>query len=195
MKPSSVHTRMYTTCVHGHTKNRLTNRGVVSSSRYSRSSIQARMCIHPRTQVYPCLNSSVIRRRSKRANIQIYRYTYVYTYIYMWFVVVLHEVTSMTKAGQTCLTTCKIPMNERNLPLVSLVTSDVCPGSLFRECARARAEQANERLRPRPLLNSTTSRSRDTLGLRYGIKGEDLCHVTPMLDSDQPTWPKTFLYR
>lgn len=74
----------------------------------------------------------------------------------------------MTKAGQTCLTTCKIPMNERNLLFVSLVTSGVCPGSRFRECAR-------ERLRPRPLLNSSTSRSWDTRGLRYGIKGR-----TPM---------------
>lgn len=94
----------------------------------------------------------MIRRRPKRTNIRI-----------CGPVLALHGVTSMTKAGQTCLTTCKIPMNERNLLFWSPATACV-QGSRFRECAR-------EWLRPRPLLNSSTSRSRDTRGL-YGIKGE-----------------------
>lgn len=75
----------------------------------------------------------------------------------------------MTKAGQTCLTTCKIPMNERNL-LSALVTG--VSGALFFECAT----------RPRPLLNSSTSRSRDAP--RHGIKREESPVATELVPRD-----------
>ena len=131
------------------------------------------------------LNSSVIRRRPKRTNI------HAVSSVAPWL---RRGVTSMTKAGQTCLTTCKIPMNERNLLFGSLWWPAACVrGSRFRESVRESkraCERASERLRPRPLLNSSTSRSRDTHGLCYsGIKGEDhRCHVTPAELRFFPHW-------
>lgn len=63
----------------------------------------------------------------------------------------LLRLAFMTKAGQTCLTTCKIPMNERNLRRWSLTPKRARSPLRSRSCWCA--------TRPRPLLNSSTSRS------------------------------------
>lgn len=88
----------------------------------------------------------------------------------------------MTKAGQTCLTTCKIPMNERNLsswsPTHEALFSRSFSRSLVRRSARAGAH------------NSTSSvikfldLKKSGFSARGGIKGETRvgrnarCHVT-----------------